>query len=225
VVARRARREPVSRIVGRREFWSLDFMLSPATLDPRPDSECLIEAALAAAPEDAATLVLDLGTGSGCLLLAFLSERKRATGLGVDLSADAVATARENAARLGLAERARFAVGDWGAGVTGGFDLILCNPPYIPAGDIEGLAPEVAHHDPRLALAGGEDGLEAYRELAPELARLLRPRGRAVLEVGHGQADAVGRLMAAAGLSTHARRADLGGIERCLTLAPDRSGA
>ena len=222
LVKRRARREPVSRIVGRREFWSLDFMLSPATLDPRADSETVVEAALAASPPGGPAAVLDLGTGSGCLLLAFLSERPLAAGLGIDLSPEAVETAARNARNLALADRARFQVGDWGSELAGIYDLILCNPPYIPEKDIGGLAPEVVRHDPVLALAGGADGLAHYRRLSSELARLLGPDGAAVIEIGQGQAAAVEEIMATSGLATVGRRADLGGIVRALTLRHER---
>ncbi|HEX3065021.1 MAG TPA: peptide chain release factor N(5)-glutamine methyltransferase, partial [Dongiaceae bacterium] len=179
LLRRRATREPLSRILGWREFWSLRFALGPDTLDPRPDSETLIEAALALADRGRALSVLDLGTGSGCLLLAFLSEVPNARGLGIDVNQGAITIAEANARALGLAGRARFRLGDWGTDLTERFDLILCNPPYIPAGDIAGLAPEVARFDPLLALAGGPDGLDAYRRLSDELPRLLLPGGTA----------------------------------------------
>jgi len=221
LIARRRAGEPVSRLTGRREFWSLDFRVTPDTLDPRPDSECLIEAALVRIADRAAPLsVLDLGTGSGCLLLALLSELPRATGLGIDVSPGAVAAARDNAAALGLAARADFRRGDWGKGVVDRFDVILCNPPYIPDGEIDGLAPEVARFDPRRALAGGADGLDCYRALAPDLARLTAPDGIAVLELAAEAGDAVAAIFAAAGLTERARRRDLGGRERALILGP-----
>ncbi|MBI1774724.1 MAG: peptide chain release factor N(5)-glutamine methyltransferase [Proteobacteria bacterium] len=217
-IARRVGREPVSRIVGHREFWSLNFVLSPATLDPRPDSETLIEAALAVSRPETPLAVLDLGTGSGCLLLALLSERPLATGLGIDIDPEAVAVAGRNAARHGLAGRVRFQEGDWGAGLDGPYDLILCNPPYLPTGEIEQLEPEVARHEPRLALIGGSDGLEQYRRLGAELLRLIGSAGFAVVEVGRGQADEVEAILRASGLRTVERRRDLSAIERCLTL-------
>ncbi len=199
-VARRARREPVSRIVRRREFWSLAFEVSAATLDPRPDSETVISATLAEiGARDRALRVLDLGTGTGCLLLALLSELPRARGLGVDRSAAALAVARANARALGLKDRARFRRGDWGAGLAGRYDAILSNPPYIPSGDLAGLPAEVGF-DPVAALDGGPDGLAAYRAIAGQLPGLLAPAGVAALEVGAGQAAAVAQILAANGL-------------------------
>ena len=217
LIARRAAREPLSRIIGRREFWGLSFALTPATLDPRPESETLVEALLESLDERGRPLrILDLGTGSGCLLLALLSALPRAEGLGVDLAPAALATATGNAAALGLAGRARFAASDWGAALAGGWDLVVCNPPYVAAGEIADLAPEVAEHDPRLALAGGPDGLQAYRALIPDLARLLAPGGLAALELGAGQAGSVTALLVEAGLSRHSLHRDLAGHERCI---------
>lgn len=217
---RRESREPVSRIVGRREFWSLPFALSPATLDPRPDSETLVEAALDSVADRAASLsVLDLGTGSGCLLLALLAELPNARGIGVDRDPAAVAAAAANAAALGLGGRAAFRIGDWGADLAGGFNLVVANPPYIPDREIAALAPEVARFDPRAALAGGPDGLDAYRAIAPQLERLLDATGCAVLEFGRGQDQAVAALLCAAGLEIRGFRRDLGGILRCVVAA------
>ncbi|MFZ5792718.1 MAG: peptide chain release factor N(5)-glutamine methyltransferase [Pseudomonadota bacterium] len=219
-VARRAAREPVSRILGAREFWSLDFMLSPATLDPRPDSEALVEAALEEIEDrDAPLSILDLGCGTGCLLLALLAELPRARGLGVDLAPAAVATAAANAQALGFGARARFLVADWDAGIAGRFDVVVSNPPYIPSGEIDALAPEVARHDPRLALDGGTDGLAAHRALARVLPRRLAAAGIAVIEHGDGQGPAAERIYATAGLVICKRRADLGGRRRCLVAA------
>ncbi|MBF0334876.1 MAG: peptide chain release factor N(5)-glutamine methyltransferase [Alphaproteobacteria bacterium] len=219
MLARREAREPVARIMGRREFWSLEFEVGPATLDPRPDSETVVDAVLASLPRrDAELALLDFGTGTGCLLLALLSELPRARGLGVDRSAEALAVARRNAIALSMAQRAHFAACDWGMGLAGLFDAIVANPPYIPEDDIAGLAPEVADFDPRGALAGGADGLDCYRSLAPHVARLLAPRGVAVLEVGEGQAQPVLRIAAAAGLRSAGIRRDLAGIERCVVL-------
>ncbi|KZD12034.1 peptide chain release factor N(5)-glutamine methyltransferase [Oceanibaculum pacificum] len=218
-LARRVAREPVSRILGRREFWSLNFRVTPATLDPRPDSETLVEAVLDAFPDRQAGLrVLDFGTGTGCLLLAVLSEYPASRGLGIDTSVEAVETARDNAEDLALADRAEMRAGDWGQGIGGEFDIILSNPPYIEAGTVPTLAPEVARYDPRGALTAGPDGLEAYRALMPHLARLLAPGGQAFLELGAGQADAVAALAQSQGLAVLGRRADLGGIVRCLRL-------
>lgn len=222
LLIRRCAREPVSRILGHREFWSLRFELSSETLDPRPDSETLISAALASLEDRARPYrVLDLGTGSGCLLLALLSELPNAHGIGVDLSPGALGTARRNAAALGFAERAHFVCGNWGEGVGGKWDAILTNPPYIASGDVTDLMPEVARYEPRLALDGGPDGLAAYRVLARDIARLLAPGGVAVAEVGAGQAAAVAVIMAGAGLALRAVRHDLNGVDRCLVLGPD----
>ncbi|WP_207483645.1 peptide chain release factor N(5)-glutamine methyltransferase [Arenibaculum pallidiluteum] len=223
LVERRAAREPVSRILGRREFWSLELRLDPSTLDPRPDTETVVEAALSRVADRRAPLrVLDLGTGTGCILLALLSELPAATGLGVDVQPAAVATAAANAARLHLDGRAAFRHGDWAAGIDERFDLVVSNPPYIPDGDIAGLAPEVRAHDPLPALAGGPDGLDAYRALAPEMQRLLAPGGAVALEVGQGQDAAVAALLAAQGLRDVRVKADLNGIGRCVhALAPE----
>ena len=221
LLARRLRREPVARILGQREFWSLPFALGPDTLVPRPESETLVEAALELAAAGGGYLkVLDLGTGSGCLLLAFLDARAGAEGIGVDLSEAACSMARRNAAALGLSARARFFVGDWDAALDARFDLVLANPPYIPDGAIAALAPEVARFEPRLALAGGPDGLACYRSLAPVLARRLAAGGHALIELGAGQGDAVAGILAGAGLHVFSRRLDLAGNERCLIISP-----
>jgi release factor glutamine methyltransferase len=220
LATRRAAGEPYSRLLGRRQFWSLDFALTPDTLDPRPDSETLIEAALAQLPDRRAALkVVDFGTGTGCLLLALLSELPNAVGIGVDILPGAAAAARRNAAALGLGGRAAFVVGRWGEAISGEADVILANPPYIWSSAIADLAPEVADHEPRAALDGGEDGLAAFRELAGDMGRLVRRGGIAVVEMGQGQAPMVASLMADAGLSVRAVRLDLSGIERVLVLA------
>lgn len=217
LVARRAAQEPVSRILGRREFWSLAFTVTPDTLDPRPDTETVVEAVLAARPDRAAPLrVLDLGTGTGCIVLALLHEYRHALGVAVDRSPAAIAVAQGNARALGLADRFLPLAGDWAAALTGAFDVIVSNPPYIPGGDIAGLAPEVRCHDPRDALDGGADGLEAYRALASCVARHIAPDGVIALEVGAGQAPAVAALLSAAHLRIHDIRADLAGIPRCV---------
>jgi len=224
-IERRAQREPVGRILGVREFWSLAFLLSPGTLEPRPDSETVVEAALAACgPGEGAFSVLDLGTGTGCLLLAILSERPEAYGLGIDLSADAVATAGINAGRLGLAARSRFVCADWRSwpGEAEAFDLVVANPPYVAESEMATLAPEVARFDPTPALVGGGDGLAAYRDLAPRIISWLRPGGTAVLEHGAGQRPAVTALMTAAGLTLIAAHDDLGGRDRCLVVRRPR---
>lgn len=217
---------PVAHILGRQGFWTLDLAVSPATLIPRADSESLVEAALEACPDAAAPLrVLDLGTGTGCLLLAVLSERPRGFGIGVDRSPQAAALASRNARENGLAGRAAFLAGDWAAALAGRFDLVLSNPPYIDSAAIAGLMPEVSRHEPRLALDGGADGLDAYRALAAALPGLLAPGGVAVLELGQGQRPAVEALALAAGLAPLGCRRDLGGVERALTLAKKPFGA
>jgi release factor glutamine methyltransferase len=219
LLARRVVHEPFAYLTGRVGFWTLDLEVSPATLIPRADSESLIEAALEACPDKGAALrILDLGTGTGALLLAALSEYPAAHGVGVDCRADTAALAARNAERLGLAGRARFLAGDWAAALAGRFDLILCNPPYIESAAIPTLMPEVARHEPASALDGGADGLSAYRRIIADLPRLLAPRGVAVLELGAGQQAAVEALAWAAGLTPEACRADLGGVPRALVL-------
>ncbi len=215
--ARRAAGEPLSRILGRREFWTLSLAISPDALDPRPESETIVEAALAkfAARRAQALRVLDLGVGSGALLCALLSEFPAARGLGVDLSEGAAALARANVEALGQSSRAEIRVGDWAAGLEGPFDLIVSNPPYVRSGEIAGLAREVREYDPRLALDGGEDGLEAYRALLPQIARLLAPEeGWFFVELGAGQAEAVKDLAAVAGFADLVILNDLARIAR-----------
>ncbi len=217
MLERRLAREPMSHILGRRGFWTLEFEVSADTLDPRPDTETLIEAVLTAVEDRGQPRrVLDFGTGTGCILLALLSEMGHSTGLGIDFSPAALAVAVRNAEKLGLAPRAEFRLGNWGDGLEGAFDIIVSNPPYIPDGDIDGLEPEVARYEPRSALAGGPDGLNCYRALIPHMARLLAPGGVAALEVGAGQAQDVTALLAAGGLPGASIRCDLGGVERCL---------
>jgi release factor glutamine methyltransferase len=216
LVNRRAAHEPVAYITGTREFWSLDLVVTPAVLIPRPDSETLIEAALAGGITPAT--ILDLGTGSGALLLAALTEFSQATGLGIDASPAALEIAAQNANRLGFAARARFQLGDWGQGLDQCFDLILCNPPYVET--TATLAPDVRDHEPASALFAGADGLDDYRRILPQLARLLTPGGIAILEIGATQAAAV-MALAAAGLSASVRR-DLAGLDRCLILRVQR---
>lgn len=218
LLARRIAREPISRILGRREFYGLDFHLNAATLDPRPDTETLVEAVLAHVDAGAGRGVpwrlLDIGTGTGAILLALLANLPAATGVGVDIAAEAVKMASENAGRLGLMPRAAFRQGDLMAGLEGRFDIVVSNPPYIPSGDIGALEPEVRLHDPVLALDGGADGLDFYRRLVAGAPALLAPEGLLAFEVGFGQAEAVTGLMADAGFRALRLRRDLGGIDR-----------
>ncbi len=221
LATRRLRREPVARILGGKEFWGLPFRLSADTLVPRPETETVVEAALAAMHDrrDHPLRIADLGTGSGAILLALLRELPRASGIGTDLSAGALATARANAADLQLSDRAMFAACDYSAALRGPFDLLVSNPPYIESGDIDHLQTDVREHDPRLALDGGVDGLAAYRAIAADARRLLSPGGALVVELGAGQLAAVSDIMANAGLTPAAQaRADLAGIPRALTL-------
>jgi len=214
-IERRLRHEPVSRILGRREFWSLDFAVTAATLDPRPDTETLVEAVLAQLPDRQAPLRLaDFGTGTGCILLALLSELPNAYGIGLDRSPDAARVAAGNAAALGLAGRAGFVVGDWAESLRSGFDIAVSNPPYTPSAQIDRLDRDVADYDPIGALDGGLDGLDAYRRLAPEFAQILKPGGLAAFEVGQGQDPDVAALCRAAGLQVIEIRPDLAGIGR-----------
>ncbi len=217
VVDRVANGEPLSRVLRRREFWGLDFALSDETLDPRPESETAVEAVLARVPNWASALrLLDLGTGTGCLLLALVSEFPAAIGFGVDLSEGAAATARRNAEALGLAGRASFFVGDWTSALFRQFDAIVANPPYIATAALAGLPREVREHDPRRALDGGADGLAAYRAIAPGIRALLAPAGILIVEVGAGQTAAVAAILARYGLVAEGVERDLAGIERCV---------
>ena len=222
LIAQRNAGLPISRMRGKREFWSLDFYLNDATLDPRPDSETLISAALEYATATLTQIsqpkILDLGCGSGCLLLSLLTELEQASGLGIDKAPLAVAQARANTAALGLAGRAHIQTGNWAAGLDGTFHLILSNPPYICEGD-DSLSDEVRLHDPSAALYAGADGLSAYRILLPQLGAILAPEGQAFLEVGWGQIKAVSKLAEDAGLAVIQVHKDLAGIERCLAVA------
>jgi release factor glutamine methyltransferase len=219
---RRIAGEPVARILGAKEFWGLPLRLSPATLVPRPDTETVVEAALeilrAESRCDSPLRIADLGTGSGAILLALLSELPKAIGVGTDISVPALRTARDNARQLGFLARAAFLACDYAAALSGPFDLIVSNPPYIRSVDIADLAAEVRDHDPHRALDGGIDGLDAYRLIAPEATRLLAPGGALVMEVGHGQSNDVQGLMAAAGLTPAGPpKSDLAGIRRAVT--------
>ena len=213
---------PISRMRGKREFWSLDFHLNAATLDPRPDSETLISAALGfaqnALAQNSQPRILDLGCGSGCLLLSLLTELEQASGVGIDRAPLAVAQARANAAAHGLAGRAHIQIGNWAEGLEERYHLILSNPPYICEAD-DSLSDEVRLHDPSAALFAGADGLSAYRSLLPQLGAILAPEGQAFLEVGYGQIEALGELAQDAGLTVIQVYKDLAGIERCLSVA------
>lgn len=218
---RRLAGEPVARIVGEKEFWGLPLQLSPATLVPRPDTETVVELALellrAGGSLDRPLRIADLGTGTGAILLALLSELPAAQGFGTDISGDALQTAAANAARAQVSDRTTFIACDYAAGLSGPFDLIVSNPPYIRTADIASLATEVRHHDPLAALDGGADGLDAYRALIPQAARLLTPGGHLVVEAGQGQSGPIEAFMTNAGLTPAAApKADLAGIPRAV---------
>jgi release factor glutamine methyltransferase len=219
--ARRLAFEPVARILGEKEFWSLALRVTPAVLVPRPDTETLVELALdhvlAGGLRKERLRVLDIGVGSGAILLALLSELPNATGLGIDISFDALSVARDNAQRHGLDARCQFVETNFTGALSGPFDLIVSNPPYIARAEIEQLAADVRDYDPALALDGGFDGLDAYRAIIADAARLLAPGGRLVLELGLGQGSPVASLIEAGGLTVRGRRNDLVGIERAIS--------
>jgi release factor glutamine methyltransferase len=221
LIARRLAREPVSRILGTREFYGRGFLVDRHALDPRPDTETSIEAALDLVDRQglrtAPLNLLDLGTGTGCILITLLAELPKARGLGTDLSGAALDLAAANALRLGVTDRASFMVADWLDGVDGSFDLIVSNPPYIASAEIAGLPEEVSGHDPRLALDGGPDGLDAYRRIATRAAQALAPNGKILVEIGFSQAEQVAEIFAKAGLTLDgdsAIRHDLAGRAR-----------
>ncbi len=220
LAARRLKREPVARILGAKEFWSLMLDVTPAVLVPRPDTETVVEAALDFAVRGGLRMerlrILDIGTGSGALLLALLGELPNALGTGTDISAAALSVARANAERHGLRDRCSFIACNIAAGLPGPFDLIVSNPPYVARGDIATLAPEVRDYDPAVALDGGSDGLDGYRAIAADAGRLLAPGGRLIVELGAGQEGAVHALFTKAGLTVGKARNDLAGIARAL---------
>ncbi|HRD75237.1 MAG TPA: peptide chain release factor N(5)-glutamine methyltransferase, partial [Hyphomicrobiaceae bacterium] len=216
-LTRRLAREPVWRILGQRAFYGLELQIGPAVLDPRPDTETLVDVVLEATADAGAAAplrILDLGTGSGAILLALLHERPSARGVGVDRSAAALQIARRNGEQLGLNDRVAWIESDWFAGVSGRFDVIVSNPPYIPTGEIAGLDPEVRNHDPRAALDGGGDGLDAYRAIVAGVAQHLAPGGLVAFEIGDIQGPAVSALMFSAGLEL------VGGVRRDLSERP-----
>jgi len=216
LLLRRLAHEPIAYITGQRDFWTLSLRVTRDVLVPRPDSETLIEAAMDHFEDrEPPRRILDLGTGSGALLLAALDVWRAASGIGVDLSEGAVAVARDNAERCDMAERAEFRIGDWGAGLSGQFDLILCNPPYIS--DDAMLPPDVRAHEPASALFGGPDGLDAYRLLARQVGLFLAPGGVALFEIGFDQGESAGALFRAAGFDVALRR-DLAGRARALVV-------
>jgi release factor glutamine methyltransferase len=227
LTARRVRREPMAYILGEREFWGLPFKVSPAVLVPRPDSETLIEAVLSLMPDRARTLrILDLGLGSGCLLLTLLREYPQARGVGLEASAEALAVAQENANALGVADRAQLIAGDWRRpgwaeallqALGGPFDLVVSNPPYIASAAVPKLMPEVSSFEPRLALDGGAEGFDAYQVIIAASPRLVTAGGFMAVEAGEGQASEITRTFAAAGLTPRPPWKDLGGIDRVVT--------
>ncbi|KZB61127.1 protein-(glutamine-N5) methyltransferase, release factor-specific [Thalassospira lucentensis] len=227
MVARRLKHEPVSRILGQRDFWRHSFRLSSETLDPRPDSETIVELALDWLEDVDAPTVLDFGTGTGCLLLSIIGDLQNASGLGVDISEGAVACARQNAQRLDLADQVEFRVSNWDSAITDGerqtgFDLVVSNPPYITQADMETLSPEVREYDPRLALTDEGDGLGAYRILSQVAFSFVKPAGFVIFEIGQGQEEDVARLLVEAGFVGVEYREDLGGIVRCVAAKKTR---
>ncbi len=220
-VRRRLAGEPLSRILGRREFWGLDFTITPDTLDPRPDTETIISRALTLFPRDAALNILDLGTGSGCILVSLLHELKQARGTGLDVNPGALRVAEDNARRHDVAGRVRFLESNWTESLSDSgesFDLIVSNPPYIPESEIESLESEVKNHDPILALSGGKDGLDSYKIILREIKKFLSPGGIILLETGKGQGPEVQRLAEKWGFSVTRLVPDLGGILRVVEI-------
>lgn len=219
LITRRANREPLSHLIGKREFWGMDFTVTADTLDPRPDSETLIEAVIEQFSNRKEPLnILDLGTGTGCLLLSLLATYPHAKGVGVDVSASALEVAKTNAKHLALAKRTRFMLNDWCEGLEETYDIIVSNPPYITSSDVKTLEPEVAHYEPYLALVGGEDGLSCYRKIIPQLPPLLSSKGYAFLEFGQGQEHQVMNIALEAGLTYVSFKKDLATITRCIVL-------
>jgi len=224
-LARREQREPVSHILGRKGFWKIMLGVNRHVLTPRPDTEVIVDLVLAAFPEHRRFSFLDLGVGSGAIALAILAERPLAQALGVDLSEEALAVARDNAANLGLERRIALLRGDWTQGLAdASFDLVVSNPPYIASDEIPSLDPEVRDHEPRLALDGGPDGLDAYRVLASEALRVLRPDGLMAFEIGHTQAEAVSGILSGAGAQDVRVHRDLANRDRVVTASKKALG-
>ena len=223
LIVRRARREPLAYITGHKEFWNLGFAVGPGVLVPRPESETLIESALAAFP-DAPLRVLDIGTGTGCLLISFLADRTRASGIGVNSSETALEYARKNKARHGLDGRCQLFRSAWEPPVGGTFDVILVNPPYLSEREFDLAQPEIREYEPREAFVAGPDGLDGVRAIAPVLTRRLSPAGRAFIEIGAGQEDAAKAILTACDLDVYQSAPDLSGVARCLVTGwPERS--
>ncbi|MBL4804252.1 MAG: peptide chain release factor N(5)-glutamine methyltransferase [Alphaproteobacteria bacterium] len=213
--------KPLSKIYGEREFWGLSFTVTEHTLDPRPDTETLVEAVLKSVDRDQPLSILDLGTGSGCILISLLSELPHAQGVGVDISESALATAQENAKRNHVAERCSFLLSDWDEKLTESFDIVVSNPPYIASAVIPTLQDSVKKHDPILALDGGEDGLQAYKKIFSCLSRVLKPHGKAYFEIGYDQSETVTRLSRESRFSIVESHADFAGHTRVLEVCPD----
>lgn len=219
LLERRCAREPMSQILGERGFWEHDFIVTPDVLTPRPDSEVLIEEAIKLLSDKYKPYrFLDLGTGSGCLLLTLLHEFPEATGLGIDKSSVALNVAKQNANKLNLQEKVEFKQGNWAEGLTDSFELVISNPPYIPQAHIEGLMPEVRDYEPLMALEGGEDGLQFYREISAQLENILSKDSWLIFEVGQGQADEVAAIAVQNGFALQNIRKDYGGVERAVIL-------
>ena len=219
LVERRKQHEPVSHLTGFREFWSLNYQVTSSVLDPRPDSETLVSEALKRFPEKEAPLrVLDIGVGSGCLLLSFLSERPNAIGMGVDISPAALLVAYQNTERFGLTNRTKFKQSDWLRGVTGEYDVIFCNPPYISSEEFKLLSEDIRNFEPREALLAGESGLEAYKDILPYICNSLSKDGEAFFEIGISQAKRVTEISIANGLIVCGLVADISGTPRCLAM-------
>ena len=224
MIDRRVKREPLSHLLGQRQFWSINFEVDSTVLDPRPDSEVLVETALSLWPKSSEYFsVLDLGTGSGCLLISILKERPSATGIGVDISCAALEIAKRNATRLIPDGRANFVNADWGSCFSKHFDLVIANPPYIPSQTIDDLDAEVKNFEPLLALDGGRDGLDAYRLIAKQLVRLTNVTGKILLEIGSNQSEEVKQILEKSKVRVESVKKDLAGRNRCLVATPNIS--